>query len=342
MAIKGEVASARGSMRSGLVSEQAKEALTRWAPESNAVVAMGARDELTKTLSQLRGKDRKRVGDDQRTTAEEVAVRAGIAVATAPSAAEQRKIAEGLQRSLLTIPPEPDECEICVRYVPAAEAASVGGDWFDSFRQADGTTVLVIGDVMGHDMAAAAGMGQLRGLLRGIAWHGGAAPAEVLSGLDAAMQGLGVNTTASVVVGRLEHDSGDRASGSTQLRWSNAGHPPPLALHADGSVTALSGVETDLLLGIDPRTPRTESVAVLEQGCTVLLYTDGLIERRGHDLDEGLAQLRATLSEVAELPLEAMCDALLGRMLSTAVDDDVALVAVRLRGDARPDRSNDS
>ena len=183
---------------------------------------------------------------------------------------------------------------------------------------------------MGHDTAAAAAMGQVRSLLRGIAWHSGAAPAEVLSGLDAAMQGLQVGTTATAVVARLEQSLDERGRGITRLRWSNAGHPPPMAINADGTVMALSGVDHDLLLGFDPLTRRAESSVMLDPGATVLLYTDGLVERRGQDLDEGLALLRKTLTELVDLPLDELCDVLLRRMLPVDAEDDVALVAVRL------------
>jgi serine phosphatase RsbU (regulator of sigma subunit) len=178
-------------------------------------------------------------------------------------------------------------------------------------------------------------MGQLRGLLRGIAWHSGAAPAEVLSGLDAAMQGLQVNTTATAVVARLEQSPDDRDRGITTLRWSNAGHPPPMAIKPDGTVQVLS-TTPDLLLGIDPGTSRSEATVVVERGSTVLLYTDGLVERRGQDLDHGLALLRDTLVELAGLDLEELCDELLARMLPEEADDDVALVAVRLHPQDRP------
>ena len=107
------------------------------------------------------------VGDEDLATAQDVADRAGLALDNARLYSAQQQLAEGLQRSLLTEPPEPDHGEIAVRYLPAAEAARVGGDWYDAFLQPGGATMLVIGDVVGHDTEAAAAMGQLRGLLRG-------------------------------------------------------------------------------------------------------------------------------------------------------------------------------
>ncbi len=319
-----------------LGSALAREALQRLAPESAVIVPLTARGRVVGVLVTARGADRPAMSDSEITTVDEVAVRAGAALDSARLYAAQHRMSEGLQRSLLTRPPEPDHCEIKVRYVPAAEVASVGGDWFDAFLQPDGATVLVIGDVMGHDVAATAAMGQLRGLLRGIAWHSGEAPAAVLAGLDAAMQGLQVDTTATAVVARLEQDADDMARALTRLRWSNAGHPPPMAVRPDGSVVVLTGTEVDLLLGIDPLSSRHESVVSLERGATVLLYTDGLVERRGQDLETGLGQLSQALGELADLPLDDLCDALLRRMLPESVEDDVALVAVRLHRQDRP------
>jgi serine phosphatase RsbU (regulator of sigma subunit) len=293
-------------------------------------VPLVARGIMAGILTLCRGKHRSPMTAEEISTASEVAARAALALDNARLYTEQHRLAEGLQRSLLTTPPQPDHCQIAVRYCPAAKAASVGGDWYDAFLQHDGATVLVIGDVMGHDTAAAAAMGQLRSLLRGIAWHSGAAPADVLTGLDAAMLGLQVSTTASVVVARLDQSAADRDNGAARLRWSNAGHPVPIAVTPDGRVTALVGDEADLLLGVDPATSRREHAAVLEPGSTVVLYTDGLVERRGQDLDYGTQLLQDTLAELAELPLEELCDELLGRLLPPDADDDAALVVLRL------------
>ena len=117
---------------------------------------------------------------------------------------QQAQLAEVLQRSLLTDPPAMGEAQIVARYVPAAEAARVGGDWYDAFPQRDGRAVLVIGDVVGHDTVAAAAMGQLRALLRGIAHYSGAGPAEVLRGLDEAIADMHTDTLATAAVARLE------------------------------------------------------------------------------------------------------------------------------------------
>ena len=137
--------------------------------------------------------------------------RPGRAVARVHRQSQQAQLAEALQRSLLTDPPAADDAQIVVRYVPAAEAARVGGDWYDAFPQRDGTPVLVIGDVVGHDTAAAAAMGQLRALLRGIAHHSGAGPAEVLRGLDEAIADMHTGTLATAAVARLERPAAPAA-----------------------------------------------------------------------------------------------------------------------------------
>ena len=109
-----------------------------------------------------------------------------------------------------------------------------------------------------------------------------------------------------------------------------------MVITADGEVTALVGESADLLLGIDPGTDRRESEVVLDRGATLLLYTDGLVERRGQSLDVGLARLRALLEELADLPLEELCDQVLQRLLPARAEDDVALVAVRLHPQDEP------
>ncbi|MFB9377231.1 SpoIIE family protein phosphatase [Kineococcus gynurae] len=266
----------------------------------------------------------------------DVAGAAALAIDNARLYGRQQSIAESLQRNLLSAPVGTDELQITVRYAPAAEAVRVGGDWYDVFPQADGSTVLVIGDVMGHDVAAAGSMGELRSLLRGTAYATGAGPADLLAQLDATVAGLHRSVIATVLVARLETDED-----GTRLRWSSAGHPPMVRLSRAGGVEVVDGFEVaaepDLLLGIDPTVPRTETVLDLDEGDVVLLFTDGLVERRDQAVDEGLERLAATVEELVasgdldlEHDLDRLCDGLLARMLPERPEDDVALVAVRL------------
>ncbi|TXR55191.1 SpoIIE family protein phosphatase [Quadrisphaera setariae] len=324
------------AVREALGDEEARHLVGELAPEALCVLPLTAHGRTLGALSLFWGSERGGPGVDDLATAREVASRAGTALENARLYERQRDLAEELQRSLLTAPPEPDHLEVAVRYLPAGVAAQVGGDWYDAFLQPDGATVVVIGDVVGHDSAAAAAMGQLRGLLRGIAYTTGAGPAEVLERLDAAIPGLLMSTTATAAVLRLEQGGSERADRTTALRWSSAGHPPPFVLHPDGSVVALEVDDPDLLLGIDPSVVRQERVEVVRRGCTVLLYSDGLVERRGQSLDVGLERLRRLLAERGHLPLQELCDQLLSELVSTRPEDDVALVAVRLHPEDQP------
>lgn len=310
---------------------RALERLVALAPDSVVVEPVRASGRTLGVMTLFRGGGSPPFSATDLEAIAEVSRRAGLALDNARLYARQRAMAESLQRSLLTEPPAVPHGHIEVRYTPAAEAAQVGGDWYDAFVQPDGAAVLVIGDVLGHDTAAAAAMGQVRGLLRGIAATTGDGPAAVLSRLDAAMDLLQVSTTATAIVARLERPSRPGDVGWL-LRWSSAGHPPPLLITPAGEVSLLGadGREADLLLGVDAATVRGESSAQLAPGSTVLLYTDGLVERRRGSLDEGLLHLVATAGRLAELPLAGLCDQLLGRMLSDRPDDDVALVAIRL------------
>jgi PAS domain S-box-containing protein len=314
---------------------RARDLLGVLAPKSEVALPLRARGRTLGLLTLFYADGHTPTPEDV-SVAQDVADRAGLAWDNARLFSQQQQMAEILQRSLLTEPPEPDHAEIVVRYLPAAEAARVGGDWYDAFLQPNGATTLVIGDVVGHDTAAAAAMGQVRSLLRGIAAYSDAGPAEVLRGLDAAMAVLQIDTLATAAVARFEQTADERARGVTRMVWANAGHLPPLAVHPDGTVAVLADWKADLLLGVDATVQRAESVVTLDRGSTVLLYTDGLIERRDADLDTGLHRLRAHLAELADLPLQQLCDELITRLVDGKPDDDVALVAVRLHPQDRP------
>ena len=307
----------------------ARERFARLGAGSGVVVPLVARGQVLGALGLFTREERGPLDPGEVDTAVEIGRRAGLALHQARLYGQQRDLADALQRSMLTEPPQPDCCEIVVRYVPAAEGAEIGGDWYDAFLQRGGATVLAIGDVVGHDTSAAAAMGQVRGLLRGISYSSGGSPAEVLSELDRAVQGLALDTMATALVAHLEPAPDDEAN-RMRLRWANAGHPPPALLAADGSAVLLDGKQADLLLGVAPETERENHVAVLAPGATVLLYTDGLVERRDRDIDAGTEQLLEVLGECAGLPLEALCDRVLERMFLPDAEDDVAVLAVRL------------
>jgi serine phosphatase RsbU (regulator of sigma subunit)/PAS domain-containing protein len=323
---------ATAAIRSVLQPGPAHELIGELAPGSLAVLPLHGRGRTVGLLSLFNGPERGAFSPADLLTATEVADRAGLALDNARLYSQQRALAEQLQRSFLTEPPEPDHAEIVVRYLPAAAAAAVGGDWYDAFLQPDGATMLVIGDVAGHDTAAAATMGQLRSLLRGVATsHDESGPADVLSMLDASMALLQVDTLATAAVARFEQTLDQRERGVTRMRWSSAGHFPPVTIDPDGTVAALQGFgRAELLLGVDPETRRTETVVTLDRGTTVLMFTDGLIERRDSDIDDGMERLVAALADLTDLPLQELCDRVIERMVEGQPDDDVALVAVRL------------
>jgi serine phosphatase RsbU (regulator of sigma subunit) len=237
--------------------------------------------------------------------------------------------AETLQRNLLGDPPRVPRLETAVRYQPASRHAQVGGDWYDAFPTPDGGTMLVIGDVAGHDAPAAATMAQTRGMLRGVAQSVANSPAAVLSALDRAFATLQVDTLVTVTVATLDLRP---ASATVMLRWSNAGHPPPVLACADGT-TRLLERRPARLLGVPPAVDRIDHELDLAPGDTLLFYTDGLVERRTMPLDEGTRWLVELLGRIGRDPLDHLCEGLL-RELGDQVDDDVALLAVRVRSTA--------
>jgi PAS domain S-box-containing protein len=319
------------------------EHLDRLAPESLAILPLRGRDRTVGLLSLFNGPARGPITDDDLQVVADIAGRAGLSLDNARLYRQQRQLSEGLQRSLLTAPTHLDHVQIEVRYTPAAEAAQVGGDWYDAFLQPGGSTIITIGDVLGHNAEAAAAMGQIRSILRAIAVTTDARPAEVVTRVDEAMTALQTGTTATAVVLRLEQTDEQVCRGVATVRWTNAGHPPPMILEPDGSVTTLAAPRADLLLGVDDSVRRREHEVTVAEGAVLLLYTDGLIERRDADLDTGLERLRDALAELAGRGLDELCDELLARMLPAEVDDDVALVALKVQpraGEPGPDRTS--
>ena len=248
-----------------------------------------------------------------------------------------RSLAESLQRSLLTSPPELEHLDIAVRYRPAAQEVQIGGDWYDAFVSPGGDTTLVVGDVTGHDWTAAAVAGQLRNMLRGIASaldHRD--PDQVLSALDRALSETGIATLATALVARVEEPPAAVPGVARILRWSNAGHPPPLLLAPEGTASLLER-PANVLLGVAPDIPRRHHTVALRPGDTVVLYTDGLVEHRDATLDDGLARLLAVAPALADRPVSELCDEILDRM-APDLTDDIALLALRVR-DVQPPRT---
>jgi PAS domain S-box-containing protein len=299
------------------------------------VTPLTARHAVVGAMTWVRTDPSRPFSEEDAFLAAEVGRRAGVAVENARLYAQQRRAAETLQRSMLTVLPEPDHLHLTARYLPATSGAEVGGDWYDAFVLPDGVTGVVIGDILGHDLAAAAHMGQVRNLLRGVAADRLAPPSELLGRLDRAMATLRVGALATCLFARVEQSEEQRQAGLRELLWSSAGHLPPAVVSADGQVRLLEA-EGDLMLGVAPELPREDHRALLQPGDTLWLYTDGLVERSDQPLEQGLTRLRRALGALAGTPLEEACDLLLARLLPEGHPDDVALLAVRAHPEDRP------
>ncbi|MEV4345075.1 SpoIIE family protein phosphatase [Actinoplanes sp. NPDC049596] len=256
-------------------------------------------------------------------TAAEVGRRAGMAVDNSRLYGRQRHMAEVLQQSMLTDLPHVEGVELHGRYLPAQAGAAVGGDWYDAFSQPDGSLMLAVGDVSGHDIEAAATMGQVRNLVRGDAYGREDAPGPLLAQLDRALHGLHVPAAATAVLARLRRDGGDYV-----VSFANAGHPPPILLRPDGEVE-IWWETPEPLLGLLPRDQRTTHRRRVPAGSTLLLYTDGLVEDPAHLIDEGIARLRAVLQGAPTAPADELCTNLI--KTASRRDDDIALLLARLR-----------
>ncbi|MEU6271038.1 SpoIIE family protein phosphatase [Streptomyces populi] len=254
---------------------------------------------------------------------EDITRRAGLALDNARLYQRQRKVAETMQNHLLPQMPRVPGLEMTVRYLPAPDASQVGGDWYDAFPLSDGSTALAIGDVVGHDLEAAAGMAQVRNMLRAYAWSQTEPPSRIVERLDEAIRHITDVTMATMILARVEEAEGD----GWKLSWSNAGHPPPLLISHDGLAEYLTDGH-GILLGVQAGR-RPDATTPLPPGSTLVLYTDGLVEELGHTLDDGLQRLRRHAAALAHRPLASFTDQLLRRVRPAGNDDDVALLALR-------------
>ncbi|MFE7766987.1 SpoIIE family protein phosphatase [Streptomyces sp. NPDC057438] len=263
---------------------------------------------------------------------EDIARRAGLALENARLYQRQRHIAETMQRHLLPQMPEVPGLRMAARYESASESSQVGGDWYDVFPLSDGATAVAIGDVVGHNIDAAAGMAQVRNMLRAYAWALQEPPSVIMERLDQAVVNVAEASMATLIFGRVERDD----EGWT-LRWTNAGHPPPLLITHDGRSRFLDE-KHDHLLGTGLTRARSDTVTPLPPLSTLVLYTDGLIESPGQTLDRGMARLRQHAAALAHRPLHVFCDLLLERARPVDNDDDVALLVLRTPAqDGEPD-----
>ncbi|WP_324606244.1 SpoIIE family protein phosphatase [Streptomyces globisporus] len=285
---------------------------------SARLVPLVARGQVLGAVTVTRLKTREPFDAQDRVLIDEVVARAALNIDNARLYTTQREAALTLQRSLTNNElPAVTGLELTGRYLPAS-SHDVGGDWFDVIALPGGRTGLVIGDVMGHGIHAAAVMGQLRTAVRTLARHD-IAPARMLSSLDAVVADLGEDEMATCVY--AVHDP---ATGGWVI--ARAGHPPPAVATPDGTITFLDG-PPGTPLGTGALDFGTEEV-VLPGGGLLVLYTDGLIEARHRDLDQGMRQLAEALRPL-DRPLDTLCDDVLGRLLAGPAQDDVAMLLAR-------------
>jgi len=238
--------------------------------------------------------------------------------------AEEHRVKESLQRAVLParLPSVPG-VELAARYLPADMPSLVGGDWYDAFCLPDGSLAIATGDVVGHDLDAAATMGQVRNALRAYAFSEDS-PAEVLARLNRLVTGLGDNGLATALFGRID-------AAQRMFRWSCGGHPPPLLIGAAG--VRLLSCPAGVMLGAVPadRARYADVHAAVEPGDLLVLYTDGLIERRDRDLDAGFAALARAAGNLHGQPAETVCAILMDRLLPDQEhEDDVCLLVLRV------------
>ncbi|MFG1945840.1 PP2C family protein-serine/threonine phosphatase [Nonomuraea sp. NPDC048826] len=238
----------------------------------------------------------------------------------------EHRLAAELQQIVLPIPSEPIDLprlRVAVRYLPAVQAERVGGDWYHAAVAGDGSVVLAIGDVAGHGVRAAACMAQLRYALAALAVTTTSEPAELLAHLNHLLYVGGAGTsTATAVVGRYLPETGE-------LRWSQAGHPPPL--HARAGRTVELDRPDGPLLGAVPTAAYGTAAVTIEAGDLLLLYTDGLVERRDKTLREGLDPVIETLDRTsAEGSRQPVADVITQLPEANPHDDTCVLAARRL------------
>ncbi|MEU3251915.1 ATP-binding SpoIIE family protein phosphatase [Streptomyces sp. NPDC006997] len=278
----------------------------------------------------LRRPERPAFEADDLLVAAQLATHSALGIDKAVLYGREAYIADELQRTMLpeTLP-QPTGVRLASRYLPAAETARVGGDWYDAIPLPGSRVALVVGDVMGHSMTSAAIMGQLRTTAQTLAGLD-LPPQEVLHHLDEQAQRLGTDRMATCLYAVYDPVS-------HRITVANAGHPPPVLLHLGGRAEVLrvpAGAPIGVG-GVDFEAVELDAPA----GGTLLLYTDGLVESRLRDVWTGIEQLREKLAATAQLtgpdhppPLEALCDEVLDMLGPGDRDDDIALLAARFDG----------
>ena len=254
--------------------------------------------------------------------AEQLALQVALVVDKAQRYELDVRTSHTLQANLLPPSPPPvPGLATAVRYLPATRGVNVGGDFYDVVRLPGDHVALAVGDVVGHDVTAAATMGQLASVHRALLVDR-PAPSAVIDRLQASWSLLGLQRMATALFASLDAVTG-------QLRIASAGHPPPLLVV--GGRAEFLPVQPSRMLGAPP-TPAVEWAGVLPVGATLVLFTDGLVESRTADLDAGLDRLLAVAGSAATADPDALCDRLLAELTGPHRADDIALLALTRLG----------
>lgn len=247
---------------------------------------------------------------------------AGIAIEKVRLFERIRVGAEQFQRLLLPTLPDLRPFTAAAIYRPAAEPSQLGGDWYDAIPLSDDVVAVVIGDVVGHDLQAAAAMAAIRNMLRALVIDRSSPPGAVLSQLDRTLETVRNNRITTTTLARIEPEGS-----GWRLRWSTAGHVPPMLVTREHHVVCLLA-EPGLPLGVDTKQPRPDHSRLLPPEATVVFFTDGLIEHPGHSIDESLSELAGLAAVHAALPLPEFVRTLADHHPSDG-HDDMAILALR-------------
>lgn len=292
------------------------------------VLGLVDRDELLGVLTL--GRTASGFRDEDVTALADVALLTGAALDGVRLRALQRGVSTALQTSLLPQLPAVPGLTLAARFVPADAGLAVGGDWYDAFVLPAGEVAVVVGDATGHDVQAATRMAELRTLLRGVAVDREQGPAATLSRVDHVAAHLAPELSGTCVYAQLGTTApgAGRQAGGRLLRWSSAGHLPPVLLR-DGRAELLD-TTPDLMLGVRTGTTRADHARALREGDLLVLYTDGLVEDRETGLDERLVVLAREVERLGADDPEALVEGLVAALARG--EDDVAVLAVRVDG----------
>lgn len=288
-------------------------------------VPLTARRDLVGAVILIRAGDSAEFSQEDVDLVSDLARRAATSINHAKRYAHEHQTALIMQQALLARPrtPHPD-VQCASRYLPTGADIEIGGDWYDTVALPSGKTLLVVGDVMGHGFEAAAAMSEFRSLVRTLALQSDE-PDVILTEAERIADGLAFDRAATCVVAVVD-------PARRTCCFANAGHMPPLLVRPDGS-SSLVRLPVDPPLGVGTvlggRTSYRRVTVDFEPGSTLLLYTDGLVERRGKDIDERINAL-TRLHLDPQRPLEFVLDTVLSRLLPQGAEDDVAVLAARL------------